>query len=303
MKTQTKLKQIIQSDSFNLMKELYNNNTIIDFILTDVPYNNVGYKSTSPIGGSRDKWEKEKKLNLINDKAILKQSDKNKIFEDGNREQVSEKWDYIDDNLIFTEYWLSLADKILKEDGTIAICCGDYVIGDIQFILNKLNYKILNTIVWFKTNAPPNITCRTLTHSTEFIIWASKSGKNWTFNYKDMKAYTCEEDFLKKANKQMRNVWFTDDINQLPQSNMWIIPNNKHKEETKFGKHPTQKPVRLFERLIKMATNEGDLVFDPFAGSCTTAVVAEKLNRQYVCCDKELEYIEIGKKRVGELVG
>ena len=66
------------------------------------------------------------------------------------------------------------------------------------------------------------------------------------------------------------------------------------------GLHPTQKPVALFEYLIKTYTNEGDLVLDNVAGSFTTAVAADNLNRNWICIEQEQEYCEIGRKRINE---
>jgi len=65
-------------------------------------------------------------------------------------------------------------------------------------------------------------------------------------------------------------------------------------------KHPTQKPVALFEYLIKTYTNEGDLVLDNCAGSFTTAIAAENLKRDWICIEKEKSYCNIGWKRINE---
>ena len=64
--------------------------------------------------------------------------------------------------------------------------------------------------------------------------------------------------------------------------------------------HPTQKPVALFEYLIKTYTNENDLVLDNCAGSFTTAIACINTNRNYICIEKEEKYYEIGKKRIEE---
>jgi site-specific DNA-methyltransferase (adenine-specific) len=64
--------------------------------------------------------------------------------------------------------------------------------------------------------------------------------------------------------------------------------------------HPTQKPVALFEYLIKTYTNEGDLVLDNCAGSFTTAIASENLKRNWICIEKEAEYCAIGDKRIKE---
>lgn len=62
--------------------------------------------------------------------------------------------------------------------------------------------------------------------------------------------------------------------------------------------HPTEKPLKLFEYLVGVSSNEGDVVLDPFAGSGTTGVACKNLNRNYILIEKEPEYIEIIKKRL-----
>lgn len=62
--------------------------------------------------------------------------------------------------------------------------------------------------------------------------------------------------------------------------------------------HPTQKPVGLFERLISASTNPGDVVLDPFAGSGTTAIAAERTNRKWICIERDREYYEKACERV-----
>lgn len=81
---------------------------------------------------------------------------------------------------------------------------------------------------------------------------------------------------------------------------VWTGPLTPAKEK-KNGKHPTQKPLYLLERIIAASTNEGDIILDPFCGSSTTGVAAKQLNRKYVGIDKELEYIELSLKRISEL--
>ncbi len=77
-----------------------------------------------------------------------------------------------------------------------------------------------------------------------------------------------------------------------------IIREKLHNNSTNL--HPTQKPVALFEYLIKTYTNEGDLVLDNCAGSFTTAIAAENSKRNWICMEQLKEYCEIGKKRINE---
>ena len=176
--------------------------------------------------------------------------------------------------------WLSACQKVLKKDGTIWISGTQHVIFDIGFALQQLGFKILNMITWEKPNPAPNLSCRYFTHSTELLIWAGKSEKSkHTFNY----------DLMREENggKQMKSVW------------TFTSPKNSEKP---FGKHPTQKPIDLLNRIIKASTNEGDMVLDPFLGSGTTAVSCVLNNRQYIGIEKEKEYFELAKKRIEDAV-
>ena len=98
-----------------------------------------------------------------------------------------------------------------------------------------------------------------------------------------MKNGDFSKDFIKKPNTQMRSVW--------------SIPTPSSQEKI-FGKHPTQKPLALLERIVMASTNKGDLILDPFMGSGTTGVAAVKLGRRFVGVDKEKEYVELSQKRI-----
>lgn len=85
-----------------------------------------------------------------------------------------------------------------------------------------------------------------------------------------------------------------NDGNHNPCSIVEVKGDNK----MEHGIHPTQKPVALLEYLIKTYSNEGDLVFDPTAGSLTTGVAAENLGRRWVCCEMLEEYFDKGIQRL-----
>lgn len=127
-----------------------------------------------------------------------------------------------------------------------------------------------------KIESSTNISCRYFVHSTETILWAKKDIKNakHKFNYDLMKELN--------GNKQAKDVWKTS----------LTKPSEK-----KCGKHPTQKPIAILEKIILASTDEGDLILDPFNGSGTTGIVANKLNRKYIGIDLEKEYLDITIKR------
>ena len=78
---------------------------------------------------------------------------------------------------------------------------------------------------------------------------------------------------------------------------VWIIGRPK-KVEKELGKHPTQKPEELIERIILSSTEKNDLVLDMFNGSGTTGVVAVRNNRKYIGIELDKEFYEISKRRI-----
>lgn len=189
-------------------------------------------------------------------------------------------WDKInsfEDKHDFNRRWIRLCKTVLKDTGTIWISGTLHNIYSIGMALEQEGFKIINNITWQKTNPPPNLACRAFTHSTETILWAKKDIKKakHLFHYHLMK----EEN----SGKQMKDVWTGS-----------LTP----KREKKLGKHPTQKPLYLLNRIIAASTNEDDVILDPFCGSSTTGVAAKNLGRKYIGIDNELEYIELSKARL-----
>ncbi len=202
------------------------------------------------------------------------------------------KWDEsqgFEQDFEFHKKWLSACKRVLKKNGTLWVSGTYHSIYSCGFAMQLLGYHILNDISWFKPNASPNMCCRYFTASHETLIWARKDKKTkHTFNYELMKNGDFSSDFIKKPNTQMRSVW--------------AIGTPK-KSEKIFGKHPTQKPLDLLERIILASTNEGDLILDPFMGSATTGVAALKHNRKFVGIEKEKEFVELAEKRLSAVKG
>jgi len=199
------------------------------------------------------------------------------------------KWDQskgIKENHQFNLEWLAACQRVLKPNGTIWVSGTTHIIHSIGFAMQELGFKILNDVVWYKRNAPPNLSCRYFTHSTEIILWAAKDKKSkHHFDYKLMKQTN--------EGKQMRNVWGLDE-NKIP---IWELSAPKPVEK-KFGKHPTQKPIELLDRIVQASTKKGDLILDPFCGSSTTGVAAVLQNRRFIGIETEENFLELSKKRI-----
>lgn len=176
----------------------------------------------------------------------------------------------------FNREWIRLCYDLLKDEGTIWISGTLHNIYSIGMALEQEGFKIINNITWRKLNPPPNISCRYFVHSTETILWAKKDIKKakHKFNYQLMKELN--------GGKQAKDVW----------ESSLTKPSEK-----KCGKHTTQKPMAILEKIVLASTDEGDLILDPFNGSGTTGIAANKLKRKYIGIDLEKEYLDLTIKR------
>lgn len=246
--------KIILGDCLEKLKQIPDES--VDLIFADPPYNMSKKKGLD--------WKFSKHITMQETWDIFS---KDKFFE-------------------FNLNWLSECFRILKHGGSLWVSGSFHNIYQLGFIIQNIaDVKINNSVVWFKPNAQPNITCRMFTESTEHLIWASKNGNNkkWKFNYEDTKTEIFDD--LNPKGKQTRNVW---SIPLTPPSEKWA------------GSHPTQKPTELLRRIILSCTDEGDLVLDPFAGSGTTSFVALRLNRNSIGIEKDVKYAELIKKRLSK---
>lgn len=187
-----------------------------------------------------------------------------------------------EEKLSFNRKWIKLCREVLKDNGTLWISGTLHNIYSIGVALELEGFSIINNITWAKANPAPNLACRCFTHSTETILWARKQltpkkKGNHYFDYQLMKEIN--------DGKQMKDVW-----------NIPLVS----KKEKKYGKHPTQKPLQLLERILLAASKEEDLILDPFNGSGTTGIACKNLNRRYIGIDESKEYLDLTIKRFEE---
>lgn len=205
----------------------------------------------------------------------------------GNWMKVMQAWDSMafSDYLNFTATWLAEIKRLVKPTGSVWIHGTYHNIGIINFLLQALEIEIINEVVWFKRNSFPNLAGRRLTASHETILWAH-TGKHreYLFNYQASKEMSCPEDSIKVPNKQMRTVW--------------DIPNNKESKELRFGKHPTQKPLRLLSRMIKLSAVPGGVCLVPFAGAGSECVAAKRAGLHFIAFETDEAYVDVSRRRL-----
>jgi site-specific DNA-methyltransferase (adenine-specific) len=244
---------LYHGDSLNILEKL--EDETFDLVFADPPYflsnNGITCSSGKMVSVNKGEWDKSR--------------------------------GFIEDTK-FISSWLKEVRRVLKRDGTVWISGTMHVIYKVGYILENLGFDIINDIVWFKPNAPPNLSCKYFTHSHEILLWARKyEESNHVFNYQKMKHWNNPKDKLKNRDKQMRSVW------SIP-----LLA----KSEKRFGKHPTQKPIELLTRVILSSSNKGDLVLDPFVGSGTTGIVCNFFGRNFIGIDSNQDYLDLTIKRL-----
>ncbi len=244
------------------MSELPDNS--IDLMVTSPPYNiNISYGN---------KWDKRK---IIKSKG--KKYDDN-MPEDQYRELL--------------EKVLKETSRVLKPEGTLFINMKNRMVDNTivppHFIIDYLPDMFLkNIIIWnFDWGGS---TSKRFSSRYEYVFFFTKEKNKWTFNLDDISipSLNFRPDRYKTQFKNPSDVW-----------NIPLVSGNS----VERTEHPAQYPEKLIERIIKSVTNEGDIVLDPFMGSGTTAVVAKKLNRNFVGYELNKEYISITKRRLKDAV-
>ena len=180
----------------------------------------------------------------------------------------------------FNRRWIDDCIRVLRPGGSIWICGTFHNAYSCGFALQQFSVRILNDVCWVKDNPPPNLGCRSLTHAHETLIWAAKLGAPHTFGYSAARRRD-------GCGRQLKDVW------------RFCRPGV---DEYAHGKHPTQKPEALVERVLLASSRPGDLVVDPFAGSGTTAVVARRTGRRFVVIEKDPKWVDVAKRRVAATV-
>ncbi len=195
----------------------------------------------------------------------------------------------------YTRTWIEMVKDKLKENASMYVCCdwkSSLIIGPI--LLEYFNVR--NRITWQREKGRGSK--NNWKNSMEDIWYVSK-GDDFTFNIDKLKQRKRvlapykeggkAKDWKEGDNGKYRDTYpsnFWDDIS-IP---FWSMEENTG--------HPTQKPEKLIAKLILASSNEGDLILDPFAGSCTTSVTAKKLSRRYIGIEQNELYVAWGEKRL-----
>lgn len=211
---------------------------------------------------------------------------------DWNKVSVEKYNQYLDDVLIKLK-------PLLKDTATIYIC-GDWLSSVSIYEVVSKHFVVRNRITWEREKGRGSKT--NYKNSTE-DIWFCTMSNDYTFNVDDIKLRKKVLAPYKDKNSGEAKDWKeTSDgkFRDTYPSNIWTditIPFWSMPENTD---HPTQKSEKLLAKLILASSNEGDLIFDPMCGVATTAVVAKKLNRNYIAIELDEKYCLLGQKRLNK---
>lgn len=165
--------------------------------------------------------------------------------------------------------------RILTPKGNIFIFCSYNMIGEYHKVFDPA-FDTFQFMVWHKTNPVPNFRKSSFLNSCELIVSCWNKGHTWNFtNQKEM------HNFIESG---------------------VCMGNEREKDKNGKNLHPTQKPVKILERIIEIASNEGDVVLDCFNGVGSTGEAALKLNRKYIGVEIDKTYFDATKKRLGRLL-
>ena len=175
-------------------------------------------------------------------------------------------WDMVEFN---PEEWVDDFIRILKPTGNLFIFTSYNQIGRWYNCLDH-RFDTSNFMIWHKTNPAPKIYKAGFLNSCEMIFTCWNKKHTWNF------------------------------ISQEEMHNFIESPICSYPERLKEPKHPTQKPISILKKMIQIASNPNDIVFDPFMGVGSTGVAALALDRRFIGIEKEKDYYIAAKQRIDE---
>ena len=165
--------------------------------------------------------------------------------------------------------WIDKGVKLLTKNGSMVIFNDWKNIGNIARYGESKGLVIKDMIRWEKNNPMPRNRDRRYITDFEVAVWLTNKNAKWVFNRQD-------------SNYQRAK--FQNSLTP--------------KSEKVNGGHSTQKPLKLMENLLKVHSNEGDLIFDPFAGSGTTGVACQNLSRKFIGVELDNDYYNMSVNRL-----
>lgn len=236
-------------------------------------------------------------------KQVLKNKDSSKEY------SFEDTWDSIHIYKNYIQERLKECKSVLSSTGSIFLHCDRSASHYLRIALDEVfgydNFR--SEIIWSYRRWSNSK--KGLLNAHQVIFFYSKT-KDFKFNrtYTDYSPTTNIDQIFQKRKKDQNgktvyktskngNIELIKEKKGVPLSDVWEIPYLNPKAKERVG-YPTQKPILLLERIIKLVTNKEDTVLDPFCGSGTTLVASHLLQRKYIGIDQSEEAINLAKKRL-----
>lgn len=205
------------------------------------------------------------------------------------KDEFDNQWNSEIDYLEWVENVLKLATEKLNDNGNCVLFCSRQLQWRICSLLDKLKLIEKRTIIWARKRSFNTTRGKALASGYEPILFWAK-GIDSTFNSIKIKVDSNRPEYSKGTLKDGITI-----------SDVWAdIPALPHNAKEKVN-HPTQKPIKLMERIVSLFTNENDTVLDFCMGSGSTGVACLNLNRNFIGIEKDEEYFNIAKKRLDNI--
>ena len=212
-----------------------------------------------------------------------------------------------DEYLKWTDSWLSSLTRVLKPSGSLFVAIGDEYAAEMKIRLDALGLTMRNWIVWHYTFG---VNCtKKFNRSHAHIFYYVVDPKQCTFEpdrvrVPSARQTTYADSRANPVGKLPDDTWVLRpqeaDQHFQPDSDTWAVSRVCGTFKERTG-HPCQMPEGVLERIIKVASNPGDLVVDPFAGSGTTLAVAKRLKRRYLGMELSEPYADAVKARLANV--
>jgi site-specific DNA-methyltransferase (adenine-specific) len=211
------------------------------------------------------------------------------------------------DYLAWTEKWLAAVCRVLKPDASFYVAIGDEYSAEMKVRLDALGLTLRNWIVWHYTFG---VNCKLkFNRSHAHIFYYVVNPRRFTFNADAVRVPSARQTTYadRRANpagKLPDDTWVLrpqeEDRCFRPDSDTWYVARVCGTFKERTG-HPCQMPEALLERIVRVSSNPGDLVLDPFAGSGTTLVASKRLGRRFLGIELSRQYADAVRQRLSDI--
>ena len=219
--------------------------------------------------------------------------------------------DTLEDNeyLGWSRQWMEEVIRVLKDDGSFWLAIGDEYAAEMKVLMQRtLGMTCRSWVIWYYTFG---VNCqKKFNRSHAHLFQMVKDPDNFTFNADAIRVPSARQLVYgdKRANPRGRlpdDTWILrpQDLPEgfQPDDDTWYFPRVAGTFKERSGFHGCQMPEQLLGRIIRISSNEGELVLDPFAGSGTTLAAACKLQRKYLGYEISTDYVKAIRQRLGDI--